>query len=188
MFLSEYGSITNENVQLLYDSKFYYKNRLASLAKGKMIERINGKVILGRNGKSYLNHLGIGYRDINRGEAYKKRIEKISDIACKIKSCGWYFEPSWKCDVNTYTKRGNRYIGVISREENYFGESLDEFYAKSYIVYYLHKDITPRELKYIDKEIDRNEENFRGLIVLTEDTSLLSRPKFVERRFKESYS
>ena len=28
MYLSEYGIITNENVKLFYDSKYYYKNRL----------------------------------------------------------------------------------------------------------------------------------------------------------------
>ena len=33
LFLAEYGSITNENVQVLYDSKYYYKNRLASFSK-----------------------------------------------------------------------------------------------------------------------------------------------------------
>ena len=37
LFLAEYGSITNENVKLLYQSEYYYKNRLASLAKGDMI-------------------------------------------------------------------------------------------------------------------------------------------------------
>ena len=36
-FLGEYGSITNENVKLFYQSEYYYKNRLASLAKGEII-------------------------------------------------------------------------------------------------------------------------------------------------------
>ena len=55
LFLSEYGIISNENVKLHYNSKYYYKNRLASLAKGDMVERIYGKVVLGAKGKSYLN-------------------------------------------------------------------------------------------------------------------------------------
>ena len=38
MFLAEYGSVTNENVKLLYQSEYYYKNRLTSLVKGDMIE------------------------------------------------------------------------------------------------------------------------------------------------------
>lgn len=122
LFLAEYGIITNENVKLLYQSEYYYKNRLASLAKGDMIERLYGKVILSRKGKRYLNEVGLGYRNINRDETYKKRMERISDIACKVKSCGWYFEPSWKCDVNTYTKRGNRYVGIMSREEKRWNE------------------------------------------------------------------
>ena len=75
-------------------------------------------------------------------------MERISDIACKVNNCGWYFEPSWKCDVNTYTKRGNRYVGVMSRQEKSWGESFEDFYKKSYMVYFLHKDITPRELKF----------------------------------------
>ena len=77
---------------------------------------------LSGKGKRYLNEIGLGYRNINRDETYKKRMERISDIACKVKSCGWYFEPSWKCDVNTYTKRGNRYVGIMSREEKQCNE------------------------------------------------------------------
>lgn len=187
LFLAEYGSITNENVKLLYQSEYYYKNRLASLAKGDIIERLYGKVVLSRKGKHYLNQIGIGYRNINRNENYKKRMERISDIACKVKSCGWYFEPSWKCDVNTYTQKGNRYVGVMSREEKKWNESLDDFYKKSYIVYFLHKDITPRELKYIDKEMDRNKSKFHGLIIFTEDNTYLYKPKFNEIRYEESY-
>ena len=158
LFLAEYGIITNENVKLLYQSEYYYKNRLASLAKGDMIERLYGKVVLSRKGKRYLSEVGLGYRNINRDETYKKRMERISDIACKVKSCGWYFEPSWKCDVNTYTKRGNRYVGIMSREGKRWHEDLEDFYKRSYIVYFLHKNITPRELKYIDKEINRNKQ------------------------------
>lgn len=187
LFLAEYGSITNENVKLLYQSKYYYKNRLASLAKGDMIERLYGKVVLSRKGKRYLNEVGLGYRNINRDENYKKRMERISDIACKVKSCGWHFEPSWRCDVNIYTKRGNRYVGVMSREEKKWNESLDDFYKRSYIVYFLHKDITPRELKYIDKEMDRNKSYFKGLIVFTEDDKYLYKPKFENIRYNESY-
>ena len=89
MYLSEYGIITNENVKLFYDSKYYYKNRLASLAKGEFIERLYGKVVLGRKGKSYLNETGLGYRNINRNETYKKRMERISDVSCKVQLAGW---------------------------------------------------------------------------------------------------
>ena len=187
LFLAEYGIITNENVKLLYQSEYYYKNRLASLAKGDMIERLYGKVILSRKGKRYLNEVGLGYRNINRDETYKKRMERISDIACKVKSCGWYFEPSWKCDVNTYTKRGNRYVGIMSREEKQWNEEFEDFYKRSYIVYFLHKDITPRELKYIDREINRNKSKFKGLVVFTEDDKYLYKPKFQDIRYQESY-
>lgn len=187
LFLAEYGIITNENVKLLYQSEYYYKNRLASLAKGDMIERLYGKVILSRKGKSYLNEVGLGYRNINRDETYKKRMERISDIACKVKSCGWYFEPSWKCDVNTYTKRGNRYVGIMSREEKRWNEEFEDFYKRSYIVYFLNKDITPRELKYIDREINRNKSKFNGLIVFTEDDKYSYKPKFENIRYNESY-
>ena len=187
MYLSEYGIITNENVKLFYDSKYYYKNRLASLAKGEFIERLYGKVVLGRKGKSYLNKIGLGYRNINRNETYKKRMERISDVSCKVQLAGWFFEPSWRCSVNTYTKRGNRFIGVMSREKRHWGESDEDYYNRSYIVYFLHKDITQRELKYIDKEIDRNKSQFNGLIVFTQDEKYLYNPKFEKIRYKESY-
>ena len=187
MYLSEYGIITNENVKLFYDSKYYYKNRLASLAKGEFVERLYGKVVLGRKGKSYLNKIGLGYRNINRNETYKKRMERISDVSCKVQLAGWFFEPSWRCSVNTYTKRGNRFIGVMSREKRFWQEADEDFYPRSYIVYFLHKDITPRELKYIDKEIDRNKSQFNGLIVFTEDEKYLYNPKFEKIRYKESY-
>ena len=187
MYLAEYGIITNENVKLFYDSKYYYKNRLASLAKGEFVERLYGKVVLGRKGKSYLNKIGLGYRNINRNETYKKRMERISDVSCKVQLSEWYFEPSWRCSVNTYTKRGNRFIGVMSREKRWWQESDEDFFKRSYIVYFLHKDITPRELKYIDKEIDRNKSQFNGLIVFTEDEKYLYNPKFEKIRYKESY-
>lgn len=187
MFLAEYGVITNENVKLLYQSEYYYKNRLASLAKGEMIERLYGKAILGRKGKQYLSKTGLGYRNINRDENYQKRMERISDIACKVKSCGWDFEPSWRCDVNTYTKRGNRFVGIMSREERDWTEKQENFYKRAYIVYFLHKDITTRELKYIGKEMDRNKSQFNGLIVFTEDDKYLYKPKFENIRYNESY-
>ena len=187
MYLAEYGIITNENVKLFYDSKYYYKNRLASLAKGEFVERLYGKVVLGRKGKSYLNETGLGYRNINRNETYKKRMERISDVSCKVQLSGWYFEPSWRCSVNTYTKRGNRFIGVMSREKRWWQESDEDFYKRSYIVYFLHKDITPRELKYIDKELDRNKNNFRGAIIFIEDEWLLNHPKFTNINFSENY-
>ena len=167
-YLSEYGIITNENVKLFYDSKYYYKNRLASLAKGEFIERVYGKVVLGRKGKSYLNKIGLGYRNINRNETYKKRMERISDVSCKVQLARWFFEPSWRCSVNTYTKRGNRFIGVMSREKRWWQEADEDFYPRSYIVYFLHKDITPRELKYIDKELERNKNDFKGAIIFIE--------------------
>ena len=187
MYLSEYGIITNENVKLFYDSKYYYKNRLASLAKGEFIERVYGKVVLGRKGKSYLNKIGLGYRNINRNETYKKRMERISDVSCKVQLAGWFFEPSWRCSVNTYTKRGNRFMGVMSREKRWWQEADEDFYKRSYIVYFLHKDITPRELKYIDKELDRNKNNFRGAIIFIEDEWLINRPKFTNINFSENY-
>ena len=187
MYLSEYGIIANENVKLFYDSKYYYKNRLASLAKGEFVERLYGKVVLGRKGKSYLNETGLGYRNINRNETYKKRMERISDVSCKVQLSGWYFEPSWRCSVNTYTKRGNRFIGVMSREKRWWQESDEDFYKRSYIVYFLHKDITQRELKYIDKELDRNKNNFRGAIIFIEDEWLLNHPKFTNINFSENY-
>lgn len=187
MYLAEYGIITNENVKLFYDSKYYYKNRLASLAKGEFVERLYGKVVLGRKGKSYLNKIGLGYRNINRNETYKKRMERISDVSCKVQLSGWYFEPSWRCSVNTYTKRGNRFIGVMSREKRWWQESDEDFYKRSYIVYFLHKDITPRELKYIDKELDRNKNDFRGAIIFIEDEWLLNHPKFTNINFSENY-
>ena len=187
MYLSEYGIITNENVKLFYDSKYYYKNRLASLAKGEFIERVYGKVVLGRKGKSYLNKIGLGYRNINRNETYKKRMERISDVSCKVQLAGWFFEPSWRCSVNTYTKRGNRFIGVISREKRWWQEADEDFYPRSYIVYFLHKDITPRELKYIDKELERNKNDFKGAIIFIEDEWLLNHPKFTNINFSENY-
>ena len=187
MYLAEYGIITNENVKLFYDSKYYYKNRLASLAKGEFVERLYGKVVLGRKGKSYLNKIGLGYRNINRNETYKKRMERISDVSCKVQLSGWYFEPSWRCSVNTYTKRGNRFIGVMSREKRWWQESDENFYKRSYIAYFLHKDITPRELKYIDKELDRNKNDFRGAIIFIEDEWLLNHPKFSNINFSENY-
>ena len=188
MYLSEYGIITNENVKLFYDSKYYYKNRLASLAKGEFIERLYGKVVLGRKGKSYLNETGLGYRNINRNETYKNRMERISDVSCKVQLAGWFFEPSWRCSVNTYTKRGNRFIGVMSREKRHWGESDEDYYNRSYIVYFLHREITPRELKYIDKELDRNKNNFRGEIIFLEDEWLLNHPKFTNINFSENYT
>ena len=187
MYLAEYGIITNENVKLFYDSKYYYKNRLASLAKGEFVERLYGKVVLGRKGKSYLNKIGLGYRNINRNETYKKRMERISDVSCKVQLSGWYFEPSWRCSVNTYTKRGNRFIGVMSREKRWWQETDEDFYKRSYIAYFLHKDITPRELKYIDKELDRNKNDFRGAIIFIEDEWLLNHPKFSNINFSENY-
>ena len=187
MYLSEYGIITNENVKLFYDSKYYYKNRLASLAKGEFVERLYGKVVLGRKWKSYLNETGLGYRNINRNETYKKRMERISDVSCKVQLAGWYFEPSWRCSVNTYTKRGNRFIGVMSREKRWWQEADEDFYKRSYIVYFLHKDITPRELKYIDKELDRNKNDFRGAIIFIEDEWILNHPKFTNINFSENY-
>ena len=188
MYLSEYGIITNKNVKLFYDSKYYYKNRLASLAKGEFVERLYGKVVLGRKGKSYLNKIGLGYRNINRNETYKKRMERISDVSCKVQLAGWYFEPSWRCSVNTYTKRGNRFIGVMSREKRWWQENDEDFHKRAYIVYFLHKDITPRELKYIDKELDRNKNNFRGAIIFIEDEWLLNHPKFTNISYSENYT
>ena len=82
-----------------------------------------------------------------------------------------------KCDVNTYTKRGNRYVGV---EEKTWEESFEDFYKRSYMVYFLHKDITPRELKYINKEMDRNKRYFRGIIIFVEDKRFLKHPKFID--------
>ena len=187
MYLAEYGVITNENVKLFYDSKYYYKNRLASLAKGEFVERLYGKVVLGRKGKSYLNETELGYRNINRNETYKKRMERISDVSCKVQLAGWYFEPSWRCSVNTYTKRGNRFIGVMSREKRWWQEADEDFYQRSYIVYFLHKDITPRELKYIDKELERNKNDFKGAIIFIEDEWLLNHPKFTNINFSENY-
>lgn len=188
MYLSEYGIITNENVKLFYDSKYYYKNRLASLAKGEFIERVYGKVVLGRKGKSYLNKIGLGYRNINRNETYKKRMERISDVSCKVQLAGWSFKPSWRCSVNTYTKRGNRFIGVMSREKRHWGESDEDYYNRSYIVYFLHREITSRELKYIDKELDRNKNNFRGAIIFIGDEWLLNHPKFTNLSYSENYT
>lgn len=114
-------------------------------------------------------------------------MERISDIACKVKSCGWDFEPSWRCDVNTYTKRGNRFVGIMSREERNWTEKQESFYKRAYIVYFLHKDITKRELKYISREIERNRSYFKGLIVFTENKEYLKKPKFDNIQYEESY-
>lgn len=130
-----------------------------------------------------MNKTGLGYRNINRDENYQKGMERISDIACKVKSCGWYFELSWRCDVNTYTKRGNRFVGIMSREE-----SQENFYKRAYIVYFLHKDITARKLKYIGREIERNKGDFKGLIIFTEIKEHMKKPKFGDIQYEEAYT
>ena len=187
LFLSEYGVISNENVKLKYNSEYYYKNRLASLAKGEMIERLYGKVVLGRKGKKYLKDIGIKCRNINREENYQKRMARVSDIACKIQNAGWYFEPSWKCDVNTYTKKGNRYVGVITRYMH-FSNGDKQYYGNSYLVYYLTKDITSKELIYINSEMERNSRYFKGIIVFVQDEQFLLHPKFTNISISELYT
>ena len=79
MYLVEYRIIVNENVKLFYDSKYHYKNRLASLANEEFIQRLYGKVVLGRKGKSYLNKTGLHHRNINRNKSYKKKYGKYLD-------------------------------------------------------------------------------------------------------------
>ena len=75
----------------------------------------------------------------------------------------------------------------MSKEEKRWNEEFEDFYKRSYIVYFLNKDITPRELKYIDREINRNKSKFNGLIVFTEDDKYLYKPKFENIRYNESY-
>ena len=135
-----------------------------------------------------MNETGLGYRNINRNETYKKRMERISDVSCKVQLAGWFFEPSWRCNINTFTKRGNRFIGVMSREKRWWQEDDEDFYKRSYIVYFLHKDITPRELKYIDKELDRNKNIFRGTMIFIEDKWILKHPKFTNLGYRENYT
>ena len=187
LYLSDYGIVSNENVKLLYKSEYYYKNRLASLAKGGIIERQYGKVLLGTKGKKVLNETGVLYRNINRCERYKKRMERMSDIAIKLKECGWWFEPSWRCNLNTYTKRGNRFIGIASRRKKEYGENGERFNKTAYLVYFLHKDITARELKYIKKELDRNKRHFKGYFAFTESEELLYHPKFEGIQYEEAF-
>ena len=124
----------------------------------------------------------LGYRNINRDENYQKRMEWISNIACKLKSCGWDFGPSRRCDVNTYTKRGNRFVGIMSREERNWGGKQENFYKRAYIVYFLHKDITARELKYIGKEMDRNKGDF------SRRWGIYEPKKFININTKEIYT
>ena len=75
----------------------------------------------------------------------------------------------------------------MSREKRWWQEADEDFYKRSYIVYFLHKDITPRELKYIDKELDRNKNDFRGTIIFIENEWLLNHPKFSNINFSENY-
>ena len=67
-------------------------------------------------------------------------------------------------------------------------ESDEDYYKRSYIVYFLHKEITPRELKYIDKELDRNKNNFRGTIIFIEDEWLINHPRFTNLGYRENYT
>ena len=67
-------------------------------------------------------------------------------------------------------------------------ESDEDYYKRSYIVYFLYKEITPRELKYIDKELDRNKNNFRGVIIFIEDEWLRNHPKFINISYCENYT
>ena len=75
----------------------------------------------------------------------------------------------------------------MSRGKRWWQESDEDYYKRSYIVYFLHKDITPRELKYIEKELDRNKNNFRGAIIFIEDEWLLNHPKCSNINFSENY-
>ena len=52
----------------------------------------------------------------------------------------------------------------------------------------MHREITPRELKYIDKELDRNKNIFRGTIIFIEDNWLLNHPKFANLGYCENYT
>ena len=187
-FIGEYGVISNENVKLLYKSEYYYKNRLASLANGEMIERHNGKVVLGRNGRAYLNKYDWGCRNINRADGYKKRLERVSNIACKIGHAGWYFEPSWQCNTNKYTNTGNRFIGVMSRRPRGECEE-DEWYFKDcYIIYFLSKDITRKELKVYEREMKRYQNNVKGFVIFVEDEEFLYCPRIVDINAPDVYT
>ena len=63
-----------------------------------------------------------------------------------------------------------------------------DYYNRSYIVYFLHREITPRELKYIDKELDRNKNIFRGTMIFIEDKWLIKHPKFINLGYRENYT
>lgn len=75
----------------------------------------------------------------------------------------------------------------MSREKRDWEESQDDFYKKSYIIYFLHKGITERELRYIGREIERNRSNFKGLVVFTEIQKYLNKPRFDRIQYEESY-
>lgn len=167
-FVYQFQYLDVNDVPYFFESKTYYKKRIANLVKGDILRRYKLNLVLGELGKEYIELQGHKCHKLIYDKRYLPRLKYISHLAAFYhKNENINFIPSFIMkDKEKFTITSRRFIGILKID------------GVEYLTYYISKEHKNSYLYSIIYDIQKERE-FRNIIVLVNDINRINLNDFM---------
>ena len=166
-FIAKFQYLSVNDTKYFFSTQKYYRARITSLVKKKIIRRIKSTLVLDEIGIEYCKLFGYEYTVLNRNQKYLPRLLYISNLgAFYNKSKNVNFTPSFTIkDKEMFTITARKFIGVF------------DIGGIEYLAYYISSDRDNKYIKSVIYDIQK-EHKYRNIIVFVNDIKRLNLEEF----------
>ena len=166
-FVAEYQILSIKDEKYFFNSKRYYRDRVANLIEKKYLKRLKRCLILDEQGIEYAKINNLEYNATNRNVKYQDRLLRISNLGAFYYNCNLVdFIPSFSIkDKTVRTTTGRKFVGIL------------DINGIEYLTYQIAKEHDYKYISTIIGDIQR-ESDFKNLIILVDNISKIKTDEF----------
>lgn len=166
-FIAKFQYLSVNDTKYFFSTQKYYRARITSLVKKRILRRIKSTLVLDEIGIEYCKLFGFDYTVLNRNQKYLPRLLCISNLGAYYNQTkNVHFTPSFAIkDKEMFTITARKFIGVfdiggIEYLSYYISQKRDNKYIKS-VIYDIQKEHKYRNILVFVNDIRRiNIEDF----------------------------
>lgn len=157
-FIAKFQYLSVNDTKYFFSTQKYYRARITSLVKKKILRRTKSTLVLDEIGIEYCKLFGFEYTVLNRNQKYLPRLLYSSNLGAYYnKSKNVSFTPSFAIkDKEMFTVTARKFIGVFNIS------------GIEYLAYYISQDRDNRYIKSVIYDIQK-EHKYRNMIIFVDD-------------------
>lgn len=166
-FVAAFEYINEKDTKYFFNSRNYYRKRIASLVEKRYLRKIKSNFVLDEMGIEYVQSMKMDYYALNRNVRYLPRLLYISHLAAVYYDCPniKYLASRFMKNEETLTNTGRKYVGIL------------EIDGLQYLTYHISKK---NEKQYITSVIYdlQKEKNYEYIIIFVDDINRINLEDF----------